>query len=200
MSAVPLPRLSPAEFLERERLATTKSEFFRGEVFAMSGGSVAHNLISLNIGTTLNNTLAEGPCRVFPSDQRIAPPTGLITYPDVSVVCGELEFLDQREDTLTNPLVIVEVLSPSTERYDRGKKFEHYRSIPSLREYLLVSQEEATVECYSRDPDDGTWVLREAHGLEASVSITSLVCVLRLADVYRKVTFVPAADEPQRIE
>jgi Uma2 family endonuclease len=195
MSAVPLPRLTPAEYLERERTASTKSEYFRGEVFAMSGGSVAHNLISLNIGTTLNNALAERPCRVFPSDQRVALPTGLMTYPDVTVVCGELEFLDRREDTLTNPLVIVEVLSPSTERYDRGKKFEHYRSLPSLREYLLVSQEEASIECYTRAHDDETWVLREAHGLESSIPVAALTCVLQLADVYRKVTFVPSAEE-----
>ncbi len=195
MSAVPLPRLTPAEYLERERNAPTKSEYFRGEVFAMSGRSLNHNRIAANVISALVTALADRPCDVFTSDQRVATPTGLITYPDASILCGPAETLDNREDTLTNPLVIFEVLSPSTERYDRGKKFEHYRSIPSLREYVLVAQEEASIECYTRANDEETWVLREAHGLESSIPLAAIDGLLQLADVYRKITFVPSAAE-----
>ncbi len=191
MSAVPVPFISQAEYLERERSAPTKSQYYRGEIFLMAGGSEAHNLISLNIGTALNNTLADRPCRVYPSDQRCACPTGLITYPDVSVVCGEREYLDGRQDTLLNPLVIVEVLSASTEGYDRGKKFEHYRTISSLREYILVAQDSVTVERFVRESATGKWTLSEYHGLDAVLTIDVLACNLALRDVYRKVDFPP---------
>ncbi|HET6425661.1 MAG TPA: Uma2 family endonuclease [Planctomycetaceae bacterium] len=193
MSAVSLPFVSQAEYLERERSAPTKSEYFRGEIFLMAGGSEAHNLISLNIGTALNNALADRPCRVYPSDQRYACPTGLITYPDVSVVCGEREYLDDRHDTLLNPLVLVEVLSASTEGYDRGKKFEHYRTISSLREYILVAPDSATVERFVRESTTGKWTLSEYHGFDAVLMIDALECSLGLREIYRKVELPPAS-------
>lgn len=192
MSAVPLPFVSQAEYLERERSAPTKSEYYRGEIFLMAGGSPEHNLIAGNLVTALNNALADRPCMVFPSDQRYACPTGLITYPDVSVICGEREYFDDRQDTLLNPLVIVEVLSTSTEGYDRGKKFEHYRTIASLQEYILVAQDSATLEKFTRDRATGNWILSEQHGLDAVLTIDALTCPLALKDVYRKVEFHPA--------
>jgi len=195
MSAVPVPFVSPAEYLERERSALTKSQYFRGEIFLMAGGTPEHNQISGNLVTALNNALVDRPCIVFPSDQRYACPTGLITYPDVSVVCGEREYLDDRRDTLLNPLILVEVLSSSTEGYDRGKKFEHYRTMPSLREFILVAQDSATVERFVRESATGTWTLSEYHGLEAVLTIEVLNCQLALRDVYRKVDFPPVNPE-----
>ncbi|MBI1347523.1 Uma2 family endonuclease [bacterium] len=191
MSAIPKPFVSQAEYLERERSAPAKSEYYRGDVFLMAGGSPNHNLIAGNLVTAFNNALQDRPCRVYPSDQRCACPTGLITYPDVSVVCGEREYLDDRQDTLLNPLVLVEVLSSSTEGYDRGKKFEHYRTIPSLQEYILVAQDSPTVERFVRDSDTGKWVLSEHHGLHAGLTIEALNCQISLRDVYRKVEFPP---------
>lgn len=191
MSALPLLFVSQAEYLERERSAPTKSQYFRGEIFLMAGGTPEHNLISGNLLTALNNALEDRPCMVFPSDQRFACPTGLITYPDVSVVCGEREYLDDRRDTLLNPLVLVEVLSSSTEGYDRGKKFEHCRTIPSLQEYILVAQDSPTIERFVRDADTGKWVLSEHHGLDAVLTIDVLGCQITLGDIYRKVEFPP---------
>lgn len=201
MSAIPVPYLSQAEYLERERSAPTKSEYFRGDIFLMAGGSESHNLISLNIGTALNVVLADRPCRVYPSDQRISCLTGLMTYPDVSVVCGEREYLDDRRDTLLNPLVVIKVLSPSTEGYDRGKKFEHYRTILSLREYILVAQDAATIERFARDGASGQWTLSEYHGLDATLPLDALNCQIALKDVYRKIDFPPATpvDTVQRV-
>lgn len=191
MSAVPLPFISQAEYLEQERSAPTKSEYFRGDVFLMAGGSESPSLIAGNLVTALNNALGDRPCRVYTSDQRLKSPTGLFTYPDASVVCGDREYLDDRRDTLLNPLVVVEVLSPSTEGYDRGKKFEHYRTIPSLREYILVAQDAPTIERFFRENATGNWTLSEHHGLDDVVHITALNCPLALKDVFRKVDFPP---------
>src|SRR2546423_4510369 len=134
-------RLSETDYLRLERAAEARSEYFDGEMFAMAGGTRAHSLIATNLARELSNQLKAGDCIVYNTDLRIkVEPTGLITYPDLSVVCGEQRFLDQQQDTLLNPVLIVEVLSNASEAYDRGKKFEHYREITTLREYLLVSQ------------------------------------------------------------
>ncbi len=191
MSAVPLPFISHAEYLERERSAPTKSQYYRGEIFLMSGGTSAHSRIAANVMTALNVALADRPCLVYSSDMRIACPTGLTTYPDASALCGDEEFLDDRRDTLMNPQVIVEVLSPTTESFDRGKKFERYRTIPSLREYILVAQDAPTIERFFRDHATGQWTLSEHHGLEDVVHIDALDCQLPLKDVFRKVDFPP---------
>jgi len=157
MSAVPQSRYSPQEYLALERVATHKSEYYRGEIFAMAGASILHNLIVGNLIACLHNALSGSGCRVYPRDLRVATPDGLYTYPDVTVMCGEHTFDDHGRDTLTNPQILIEVLSESTEAYDRGKKFELYRSLPSLRNYILVEQTSALVYCYHRQNDPDHW-------------------------------------------
>src|SRR3954469_2694994 len=140
------PRVSEAEYLQTERQLETKNEFFDGEIFAMAGGTSAHSLIATNLAMALGSRLKGSGCLTYNSDLRLkVEATGLFTYPDISVVCGGARFLDEQEDTLLNPSVVVEVLSDSTEAYDRGKKFEHYRQIASCQEYLLVSQKEPRI-------------------------------------------------------
>ena len=180
--------LTPAEYLHIERKAEFRSEFFAGEIFAMAGGSPRHSLIKMNVGSILRDRLLEHPCTPYDSDLRIQTPSGLYTYPDVSVVCGEIVFDDEHRDTVLNSTLIVEVLSPRTEAYDRGKKFEHYRRIESLREYVLVSQDSPRIERFLRN-DDGTWTLSIGTGLDESVTLISIGVTLALADVFVKVDF-----------
>jgi len=186
-----IPRLSEAEYLRLERQAETRSEYFGGEVFAMAGGTRAHSLIATNLLSELSSRLKATDCVAYNTDLRVkVETTGLFTYPDVSVVCGAQRFLDEGEDTLLNPIVVIEVLSDSTEAYDRGKKFEHYRQIPTCREYLLVSQKEPRIEQFIRQPN-GEWTLKEAVGLNAKITLPSLGIGLALADVFAKVQFTP---------
>ena len=139
--------MTEAEYLDFERASEFKHEFLAGEVFAMTGASRAHNLMSVNVITTLKNQLRGRPCEIYPGDMRVAvKATGLYTYPDISVVCGEAQFADDQLDTLLNPTVIIEVLSPSTERDDRGKKFQNYREIVALEEYVLIAQDSPRIE------------------------------------------------------
>jgi Uma2 family endonuclease len=181
-------RLKEAEYLRIERQAEFKSEFFDGEMFAMAGGSPYHSLIAVNAASELKNKLKGGRCLVFNSDLRVKiEATGLFTYPDITVVCGPRSFF--QEDTLLNPSLVVEVLSDSTEAYDRGKKFEHYRQVPSLQEYLLISQREPRIEQFIRKPD--RWELREAAGLNAHLDLPSLSIALDLAEIFANVEFVP---------
>jgi len=173
--------LTEEQYLAIERRAETKSEFHDGQMFAMAGGSPNHSLLAGMMISLLNSQKPPG-CRVFTSDMRIkAAKAGLHTYPDCSVVCGELQLFSK--DCLLNPLLIVEVLSPSTEGYDRGKKFELYRTIESFREYLVVHQDCRHVEHYSRQ-DDNSWLLRDYQGTEACVQIASLGMSISLADLY----------------
>lgn len=187
-----VPRLSEADYLRVEREAEFRSEYFDGEMFAMAGGTRTHSLIATNLTGELRNSLKSTKCTAYNSDLRIkVEATGLLTYPDVSIARGEHRFLDETEDTLLNPSVLIEVLSDSTEAYDRGKKFEHYRQLPSLREYALVSQKEPRIEQFVRQPN-GEWTLKEAAGLNAEIQLNSLGIVLRLAEVFAKVQFAPA--------
>lgn len=196
MSTQPIPRYTPEQYLAMERAAETKHEYFDGEIFAMSGASRSHVLIAGNLAAALLGQLRDRPCNVYPLDMRVrVSPTGLYTYPDVIVVCGDEQFADDREDTLLNPTVIFEVLSPSTESYDRGRKFRHYRTLDSLREYVLVSQEEPRIEQYARQPGD-EWLLHDAAGLDAELTLRSVDVTLRLADVFNKIEFPP----PREIE
>jgi Uma2 family endonuclease len=182
-------RMTVEEYLALERQASGKSEYFNGEVFAMSGASRRHNLISLNIGAELRAHLQQRPCEVYTSDMRVkVSRTGLYTYPDVVVVCGDPIFEDAEVDTLLNPLLLVEVLSKSTEDYDRGGKFEHYRTLPSIQEYLLVAQERCHVVHYTRQPDN-TWLLAETSEITDQIHLPSLDCALALSEVYAKVRF-----------
>lgn len=193
MSIEPARRVSVEEYLDLERRSETKSEYLDGEIFAMSGASRRHNLITVNATASLHAQLKGRSCETYGGDMRVRiPATGLYTYPDVSVVCGTPRFDDEADeemDTLLNPTLIVEVLSPSTEGYDRGKKFSHYRTVESLREYVLVSQDEPRVEVFSRQTE-GHWVLSEAGGIEETIALPSIGCGLRLAEVYDRV-FAP---------
>jgi Uma2 family endonuclease len=159
VSAIPANQLTPEEYLAAERSAPQKHEYFGGEIFAMAGCTERHDTIAANVTTALSNALRGGPCRPHTSDMRIhIPATGLYIYSDGLVVCGA-QFTDEIRDTLVNPAVLFEVLSDSTEGYDRGRKFDNYRSIPSLKDYVLVSQHEVLVEHFVRQ-EDGTWNLR----------------------------------------
>ncbi|NUQ63920.1 MAG: Uma2 family endonuclease [Pirellulales bacterium] len=187
MTTVPKRYLTPEEYLSKERKAEYKSEYYRGEMFAMSGASREHNLIAGNVSREAGNQLRDRPCEVYQSDMRVkVSPTGLYTYPDVVIVCGEPQFEDAEVDTLINPSVIFEVLSESTEDYDRGKKFEHYRKISSLREYVLIAQDRCHVERFTRQPDN-RWILWESEDPEAVLELPSICCELKLSDGYAKV-------------
>ena len=180
--------MTPEEYLAAERKAETKSEYFGGEVFAMVGASKRHNLIAANIIRVLGNQLLERPCNVYPSDMRVkVSVTGKYTYPDVVVACEPELFDDAENDTLLNPVVIIEVLSASTEAYDRGKKFEQYQQIESLTEYILVAQEPYRIEQYVRQSDK-EWRYSEYHVAEEVVKISVIGCELALKDAYAKVT------------
>ena len=178
--------LTPEEYLAFERKATTKHEYLNGQIVAMSGASFAHNFITANIAIHLGIQLMDGECRVVTNDMRVkAIQTESYFYPDVVVVCGEPRAEDDAFDTLLNPTLIVEILSPSTETYDRGEKFEHYQQIASLQEYILVSQDKIHVEHYRREETE--WLRTEFRGLEEVLSLLSVGCELRLQDVYRRV-------------
>ncbi len=183
------PYLTPEEYLALERRAKIKSEYWQGELYAMAGASTNHTIIGANALAELVMQLKGRPCTAHTSDMRVkVARADLYTYPDVTIVCGKAKFEDRHEDTLLNPTVIIEVLSPSTEAYDRGAKFELYRMLESLSDYLLVSQERPTIEHYTRQPDD-QWLLATYKGLDAVAAIPSIGCELRLADVYDKVTW-----------
>ena len=184
-----LKRVSPAEYLELDRAAATRSEYFFGEVIAMSGGTGSHSVIASNIGREAGIALKGRPCRVYNSDMRTKTATGVYTYPDASIVSGKSQYEDDREDVLLNPLVIFEVLSSSTELYDRVTKFTHYRSIPSLQAYVLVSQKCAQVECYSRDARG--WLMTDTQSLDQIIHIPGAEIDLPLAEIYYEVTFPP---------
>jgi Uma2 family endonuclease len=196
--AKPIHRLTEAEFLEIERRAEFKSEFFRGEMFAMAGGTPMHSLIATNFARELGNRLEGSPCVVFNSDLRVkVEACGLYTYPDLSVVCGEPVYADEQNETIVNPRVIVEILSDSTEAYDRGAKFEFYRQIPSLQEYLLASQRQARIEQFIRRSGD-EWLLRQAAGLEATLVLPSLDITVSVRRVFANVEFPPVTLHPER--
>lgn len=188
MSALPNTYLSPEEYLAIERRSEYKSEYSNGEMFAMSGASLEHNRITVNLLSDVKRQLRSGSCEPFGSDMRVEVPLPRkYVYPDLSIVCGEPEFADSEFDTLVNPLVVFEVLSPSTERFDRGTKFVWYRRVSSLREYVLVSQAEPRVERFVRRGQE--WVLTEATGLDAAIRLETVGCDLALADIYERVDF-----------
>ncbi len=186
MSTVPKHHITPDEYLQRERKAEYRSEYLRGEMFAMAGASANHNLIVLNAGSHLREQLKKKPCRVYPSDLKLRiEATGLYTYPDLSVVCGEPQFESDVCDVLLNPVVLVEVLSDSTEAYDRGKKFEHYRTIPSLKHYILIAQDRHSIDCFSRQVDD-SWNLTSCQGLGGKIRLEAINSELVGVEVYDK--------------
>ena len=179
--------MSESEYLEEERKALTKSEYYKGEVYAMSGASKNHNRIVASIIITIGQFLKSKSYRIYPSDLRVHnPENGLYTYPDVTIVCGKEEYLDEEFDTLLNPTVIIEVLSPTTEEYDRGTKFKLYRSIPSLKNYVMISSTDFSAEVYTRIDND-KWNLKMAKEKEGIIHISAIDFDLSLNDVYAQV-------------
>jgi Uma2 family endonuclease len=181
--------ISINEYLELERKDERKNEYMRGEIFAMTGASLRHNLIAGNVFAELKQQLKRTDCNAFTSDMRVSVPGGtLYTYPDVVAVCGEPQLEDSHLDTLLNPILIVEVLSKSTAAYDRNTKFAYYRTIPSLNEYLLIAQHDRHVSQHVRQPD-GRWLLTDIRDKEGQVALASVGCSLALSDIYDRVSF-----------
>ena len=185
--------LTPEEYITLERKAvpdaeTVRREYVKGEIIAMSGASRAHNLITMNISTALHSRLKSRGCETYANEMRVSSPlTSSYFYPDIVVVCEEPQFEDDVFDTLLNPIVIVEVLSPTTEAYDRGEKFSHYRQIESLKEYIVVSQDKVNVERYLRKPDE--WGMTYFQELGQQLPLSSIQCELPLQEIYERVTF-----------
>ncbi len=189
MSAVTKLKMTVSEYLAKEQQAEFKSEFYNGEVFAMAGGSREYNRVKENLVGELFARLKGGDCQTYSSDQRVlVEATGLYTYPDIVIVCGSGTYDPLDRDTLTNPVAIIEALSPSTERYDRGAKFRNYQQIKSLTEYLLVAQDEPVCERYVRQ-SDGSWALVSFVGLTAVLALTSVPVQIPLVDVYSGIIF-----------
>ncbi len=190
MSTQPVPYVSPDDYLQSERAAAFKSEYYSGQVWAMSGVSREHDTIAVNLTALLRPALRGTPCRQFTSDMRVTVADTLYTYPDLSVVCGEVRFIDAHVDTLTNPTVLIEILSPSTANYDRTAKFGRYRRLPSLREYVLVHQDASFVERFERFDD--IWAAYEYRRLAVVLELSSIGITVPLAGIYEDVSFAPS--------
>jgi Uma2 family endonuclease len=189
MASQPKTRHTAEEYLALERSSETKHEYFNGEIFGTSGASKQHVLIVTNVVAELWSQLKRGPREVYSTDLRVkVAPTGLYTYPDVIVLCGEPQFSDEQKDTLLNPALIIEVLSESTKDYDRGGKFEQYRTINSFVEYLPIAQDRPHVEHHVRQAD-GSWLLDETNSLNHTVQLKSVQCSLPLSEIYNKIDF-----------
>lgn len=187
-------RMTEAEYLAFERESDVKHEFVDGKVYAMSGGSARHSFITVNTSTAFNTQLANTDCRVASPDLRLKVQSKVAhRYPDVMVICGDLDYVDNRNDTIQNPIVIVEVLSPSTELIDRNQKLQEYRALPTLQEYILISQHEAKIERYFRQTADD-WLYTSVIGLDNQLALVSIDCTLKLSQIYQKIT-LDAEDE-----
>jgi Uma2 family endonuclease len=188
MSTRPKPYLTPQQYLEIERAAEFKSEYFNGEMFAMSGGSLNHARVAGDLFASLHAQLRGQRCEIASSDLRLrVTPEGLYTYPDIVVFCGKPQFGDDRTDTITDATVIIEVLSPSTTNYDRGFKFEQYRGLKSLQDYIVIAQDRVHVEHNTRQGD--AWLLKETSDLNAVIELPSIECSFRVAEAYARVDF-----------
>jgi Uma2 family endonuclease len=192
MSAAPILKYSIADYLESEKKSLEKHEYYQGEIFAMASASIPHNKVVanalVNIGSYLNNKK----CQIFPSDLKIhVKANSLFTYPDLSIVCGKVETLENHKDIVINPAVLIEVLSATTQDYDRGGKFKLYRDIPSIKEYILISGLEVLVEKYNKQAD-GTWILHEYKIENDSFTIASINMPVEMKSLYRNVEFEAA--------
>lgn len=187
MSAVPETLINQRDYLAFERGSEFRHEFYRGEVFQISGASREHNIIVFNLANQIGSQLRGKDCEGYANDMRVhTPVTGIYTYPDLVIVCGEPKFLDSEFDTLLNPVVLIEVLSPTTADYDRGKKFWHYQSIESLREYLLIAQDEVKIEHLIKQ-SDGRWAVSEYASIDAKIELPSIEIALETSEIYEKV-------------
>lgn len=188
MSALPEQYISLEEYFKLEETSEIKHEYFHGEIFAMTGAKEDHNLIAVAVVSNLYIQLDGKPCRPYLSDFRLKiEAVNLYTYPDLSVICGDTQFADGRQDTFVNPTILIEVLSESTEAYVRGKKTECYRTIPSLREYLLIAQERPHIEHYRRQGHQ--WLFTEFSALDQEIVLESIGCTLCLAVIYKQIRF-----------
>jgi Uma2 family endonuclease len=188
MTALPKQTYTPEEYLALERKADYRSEYINGEIYAMAGASREHNLIALNLASEIRAQLRQKPCETYVADMRVrVEATNLYTYPDIVVVCGEPAFAEDKFDTLTNPTVLIEILSYSTASYDRVSKFHHFRRLPSLQEYILVHQEKAAIEHYVLE--ENKWTLVDIFGLDSKLSLSSINCEIGLQDIYERVEF-----------
>jgi Uma2 family endonuclease len=202
MSSLAKTYYTPEQYLALEREAEYKSEYINGQIYAMSGGSREHSLIIFSLARELGAQLRDRPCEAYVTEMRVkVSPTGMYTYPDVTIVCKEPAFEEGNVGTLLNPTVIIEVLSPTTEAYDRGDKFAHYRKLDSLTDYVLVSQNQVRVEHFVRYSEGSSkWVLTEISGLGGVLRLDSIGCEVALMDIYDKVALAEGGDgrlEPQ---
>ena len=191
MASHPVNKVTEDQYLALDRAAEIRSEYFDGEMFAMSGGSMLHARLAVNLLVELKNVLRERDCEAFTSDFRVRVSSKMYTYPDVSVVCGKPTLADAHQDILLNPIAIFEVLSPSTEKYDRGLKLQHYQTIPSLQEYLLVDQNQVRIEQYTRRQDN-TWTFRDYRSLDDRLQLDSAGVSLSLRAIYDRIDFPSA--------
>ncbi len=189
MNAEPILKYTAEEYLELEETSLEKNEFYKGEIFAMAGASIPHNEIVSNTLVEIGSYLKDKKCRIYPSDLRIhSVANSLYTYPDLSIICNDIETVGKRKNTVTNPTVLIEVLSKTTQDYDRGAKFKLYRDIESLKEYILISSLETLVEKYNKQAD-GSWVLHEYKNEADTFTITSIDLLVTVKDLYRNVQF-----------
>ena len=193
MASNPISKITEERYLAIERAAEFRSEFVDGEMFAVSGGTNRHGRIQRDLLVELSLALEDGPCEPFGSDNRVRVSSRAYVYPDVKVVCGERHAIDEDDDILVNPVAILEVLSPSTEKYDRGLKFQLYRTVDSLKNYILVNQEQVRVEQFTRQPD-GSWTLHDYQGPDQELTIGSIGVAIRLQRIYRRVSITPATN------
>lgn len=196
------------EYLDLERVSEERSEYLDGTIYAMAGESPQHGAISTNLVAELRNQLKGSPCQVFTKDMKVRSgplplrprsTKGLFSYADIVVVCGEPQFIDRHRDVIINPAVIIEVLSPNTEAFDRGEKFWRYRSFnPSLTDYLVVAQDQPSIDHFARQQNEQWVIAASVHDLAESVKVESINCTLRLTEVYDRVTFPPPEDEGEQ--
>jgi Uma2 family endonuclease len=199
MSSAPSPYITPEQYLEMEEAAFEKSEYIDGQIFAMSGAASPHNQISSNLNLVLRTLLKGRDCRVWGPDQRVhVEASNAYFYPDLVVVCGERKYSDSKQMNLLNPTTIVEILSPSTERFDLGDKFLHYQKIESLQEYVLVRQNQPIVRRYAKSK--GQWVYNSIMGLESKTPLILEDSEVSLADIYEDVDFPPPSVNENRPE
>ena len=195
MSSLPRPHYTPEQYLEMDRKAEHRSEYVNGEIVAMAGASREHNLIVTNLVRELSLRLRGQPCETYSNDMRVKISPVRYTYPDVVIACSHPQFLEGKLDTLTNPSVIIEVLSSTTQNDDRSWKFAHYRRLAALTDYVMLSQYQPFAEHYTRQSDN-QWVLRELSGLEAVLQLPFIGSALSLTDNYERIEFTPDPDMP----
>lgn len=197
MSALPIPQLSLETYLEIERATVHRSEYRDGFVVSMAGGTSVHDLIIMNAGAALHSASRDLPCRVHGGNPQVYIASfNVATYPDVMVICGPTQLARRRNDLAENPSLIVEVLSPSTESYDRGRKFECYRAPSSLREYILISQDQPQVERFARQADD-SWRISVHRGLHGTLPLATIDAAIQLKDLYAKVEWLEEGTPPR---